>query len=84
MEVLSQYSKIVTIDGSEAISIPDSTLSLQETVPSVTELSTPCTKSTRVFNFQLNPVVEYDLYLSDAMLETEVSVFDVGIVMRVL
>ena len=74
MEVLSRYSKIVTIDGSEAISIPNSTLSLQETVPTVHELGTPCTTATRIFNFQLNPVLEFEMYLSDTFIETEVCV----------
>ena len=82
MEVLSKYSKIKTIEGSDAVRIPDSILSLQETIPTVINLSTPCTPSTKILNYQINPVVEYELLLSDSYVETEVCVsvsFRVGL-----
>ena len=75
MEVLSKYSKIKTIEGSDAVSIPDSILSLQETIPTVINLSTPCTPNTKILNYQINPVVEYELLLNSCNVETEVSVF---------
>ena len=70
MEVLSKFSKIVTTPFSESVSIPDSVISMQETFQIPYELVTPCTPSTKILNFQLNPVIESDIFLSKTYLET--------------
>ena len=70
MEVLSKYSKIITSPQTQAISIPDSVLCYQESIPVEYELSTPATESTKILHFSLNPIMESDLILNETCLET--------------